>query len=182
MKHNGHWSERQQERIEEEYQEPAREVVRVMHHEMRVPLCHVAKALYISESTLRLWCRQWNLETRKRGYIKTTPPGKVQLRARLLGYDNVSSAIGSMRRSGLRWDDIKLKLKCGDGTISRYIKEDDKGFYNLTDGGREIKRINAKLLNGRIERGEIERGGFVKTPLEFVNPIYKNTATLHIKP
>lgn len=173
MNHNGCWDERQWERIEEEYQEPAREVVRVMHHEMRTPLCHVAKALYVSETTLRRWCKIWNLETHHRGYIKTTPPGKVQLRARLLGYDSVSNCIGAMRRNGLRWDDIKLKLKCGDGTLSRYINETDKGFYNLTDDGREAQRENARRLNERMERGEIKRGGFAKIPLEFVNPISK---------
>lgn len=171
MNHNGHWDERQWERIEEEYQEPAREVVRVMHHEMRVPLCHVAKALYVSETTLRRWCKTWNLETHHRGYIKTTPPGKVQLRARLLGYDSVSSAIGAMRRIGLRWEDIRLKLKCGDGTISRYILEEDKGFHNLTDEGRRNHQVSARQLNERMARGEIERGGFAKVPLQMVSPI-----------
>jgi len=154
MMHDGDWHRRQWERIEEEYSEPAREVVRVMHWDMRVPLCHVAAALYVSEHTMRKWCAHWGLPTRKRGYVKIHVPGKVQLRARLLGYDSVAQAVADMRADGLRWEDIELKLKCSSSTISRYISEGAKGRYNLTEEGREVQRENAKRLNesGRAGR------------------------------
>jgi hypothetical protein len=147
MMHDGTWDARQWERIEEEYHEPAREVVRVMHWDMRVPLRHVATALYVNEGTLRKWCRMWDLPTRKRGYVKTHVPGKVQLRARLLGYRSVSQAVGSMRAEGLRWEDIQMRLGCSSSTVSRYLPEDAKGYYNLTDEGRAIKAENARRLN-----------------------------------
>ena len=165
MNHNGGWHERQWERIEEEYGEPAREVVRVMHHELRVPLCHVARALYVSEKTLRRWCKMWGLETKKRGYVKIQVPGKVQLRARLLGYDSVSQAIADMRAAGLRWGDIRLKLKCSLSTISRYMPEAAKGRYNLTDAGREKKREVRRRLNAEGKCGKMP-------PLRYVVPFY----------
>lgn len=155
MNHDGNWDSRQWERIEEEYGEPAREVVRVYHHEMGTPLCHVARALYVSEATLRKWCKIWELETRSSGYTKTETPGKVQLRARLLGYDDVGQAIAAMRADGLRWADIQLKLKCSDSTISRYMPEAAKGRYNLTPEGREIKRETRKRLNREGKRGQM---------------------------
>lgn len=164
------WHERQQQRIEEEYQEPAREVVRIFHHEMRVPLCQVANMLYISEKTLRKWCKEWKLKTLSRGYKKKRVPGKVQLRARLLGYDSVSQAISCMRANGLRYEDICLKLKCSVSTIDHNIPEEAKGFYNLSERGRETQRRNAIRLNQRIDAGEIERGGFAKIPLNKVQP------------
>ena len=147
MNHNGTWDERQWERVEEEYQEPAREVVRVMHWDMQVPLCHVAAALYVSEKTLRKWCRMWDLPTRKAGYIKTAVPGKVQLRARLLGYGSVAQAASSMRVEGLRWEDIQMRLKCSSSTLSRYLPANVHGYYNLTDAGREVNRAVAYRLN-----------------------------------
>lgn len=162
------WHERQWERIEEEYQEPAREVVRVMHHEMKVPLCHVAKALYVSNQTLRKWCKVWGLKTLRRGYKRKNAPGKVQLRARLLGYDSLEQAISCMRISGLRYEDICLKLKCSESTITQNIPEAAKGFYNLSEEGREVLRKNGSETNERMRRGEIERGGFAKIPLEMV--------------
>lgn len=144
--HDGNWHQRQWERIEEEFDEPAREVVRVMHWDMRVPLCHVAGALYVSEATLRRWCKMWQLPTRKRGYIKTHVPGKVQLRARFLGYDSVPQAIGAMRVAGLRWEDIQHKLKCASSTISHYIPEEMKGYYNLTKEGKQAKKETMQRL------------------------------------
>lgn len=171
MQHNGKWHERQWQRIEEEYQEPAREVVRVFHHEMRTPLCRVAEYMYVSENTLRKWCKWWELETKSTGYEKKEVPGKVQLRARLMGYDSVSQAIADMRASGKRWEDICLKLKCAESTISRYILEESKGYHNITPEGREAKRQSAIRLNRRLESGEIERGGFAKVPLDFVSPV-----------
>lgn len=164
------WHERQQQRIEEEYQEPACEVVRVFHHEMRVPLCQVAEILYISENTLRKWCRWWKLETRRSGYVKRDTPGKVQLRARLLGYDSVSQAIADMRAGGLRWEDICLRLKCAESTISRYMPESAKGYHNISEEGYEAKRNNAKRLNERLNSGELQRGGFARIPLDYVQP------------
>lgn len=165
MIHDGTWHERQWERIEDEYQEPAREVVRIFHHEMRVPLCQVARILYVSESTLRRWCRWWELETRRRGYAKRHVPGKVQLRARLLGYDSVAQAIADMRADGKRWEDIQLKLKCSSSTLSRYIPENAKGRYNLTDEGREVKCQTRRRLN--------EEGKCGKMPdLALVSPRY----------
>lgn len=155
MMHNGTWDARQWERIEEEYQEPAREVVRVMHWDMQVPLCHTAAALYVSEKTLRKWCRIWDLPTRKAGYVKTAIPGKVQLRARLLGYDSVAQAISSMRVEGLRWEDIQLCLKCASSTLSRYLPVDAHGYYNLTEAGREVKRENARRLNANGKAGKM---------------------------
>jgi hypothetical protein len=171
MNHNGKWNERQWQRIEEEYQEPARDVIRVWHHEMRVPLCQIAELIYISETTLRGWCKIWGIETRRQGYIKKETPGKVQLRARLMGYDDVSQAIAAMRADGLRWDDICLKLKCAESTIARYMPDAAKGRYNLSEGGLETKRAVARRLNEQMERGEIERGGFAKVPLEMVTPL-----------
>lgn len=164
MNHNGKWNQRQWQRIEEEYQESAREVVRVFHQEMCVPLCRVAEILYISESTLRLWCKSWGLKTLNSGYKKKDTPGKVQLRARLLGYKSVPEAIAVMRADGLRWEDICLKLKCAESTIARYMPEAAKGRYNLTEAGLEAKRVRARRLNEQMERGEVERGGFAKTP------------------
>jgi len=155
MMHDGTWHERQWEHIEEEYQEPAREVVRVMHWDMQVPLCHVAGALYVSEQTVRRWCKMWNLPTRKSGYIKTAVPGKVQLRARLLGYDSVAQAISSMRVEGLRWEDIQMRLKCASSTLSRYLPDGAKGYYNLTEAGREVKRENARRLNADGKAGKM---------------------------
>lgn len=154
MNHKG-WNERQWERIEEEYGEPAREVVRVFHHDMRVPLRHVAAALYISEATLRRWCAEWGLPTRKRGYVKTDTPGKVQLRARLMGYDSVGQAIADMRAGGKRWEDIQLVLKCSSSTISRYMPEGARGRYNLTEEGREAKRESARRLNESGRTGKM---------------------------
>jgi len=169
MQHNGKWNERQWQRIEDEYQEPAREVVRVYHHEMRVPLCRVAEMLYISEHTLRKWCRWWDIKTLSRGYVKKDTPGKVQVRARLLGYKSVSEAIAVMRADGLRWEDICLKLKCAESTVSRYIPARAKGYHNISEAGREAKRQSARRLNKRIANGEIEHGGFAKIPLDMVN-------------
>lgn len=169
MKHNGKWNERQWQRIEEEYQEPAREVVRVFHQEMRVPLCQVAEMLYISENTLRLWCKSWGLRTLRSGYKKRDVPGKVQLRARLLGYRDVPEAIAVMRADGLRWDDICLKLKCASSTISRYIPENAKGAHHISEAGQDAHRQNAIRLNERMVSGEIKRGGFAKVPLEMVS-------------
>jgi AraC-like DNA-binding protein len=166
MMHNGKWNERQWERIEDEYQEPAREVVRVMHHEMRIPLCQVAEILYISESTLRLWCKTWKLETRQKGYVKKDTPGKVQVRARFLGYANVEQAIIDMRYAGLRWEDIQLKLHCSSSTLSRYIPESAKGLHNITPEGREAKRQTRIRLNEEGKRGKMP-------DLSFVNPIYR---------
>jgi hypothetical protein len=173
MNHNGKWDTRQWQRIEEEYQEPAREVVRVFYDEMRVPLCQIAEMLYISEATLRKWFKIWGIETRLGGYIKKETPGKVQLRARLLGYENVGQAIADMRASDLSWDDIQLKLKCSDSTISKYIPEAAKGRYILTEAGREAKQETARQLNKKMESNEIKRGGFAKVPLEMVTPIYR---------
>lgn len=170
MRHDGHWHARQWERIEEEYQEPAREVVRVMHHDMRIPLCVIAGALYVSEATLRRWCKMWGLKTRRKGYVKRNVPSKVQLRARLLGYGDVGQAIADMRASGLRWDDIQLKLKCSDSTISRYMPEATKGRYNLTEAGLEAKREQARRLNEQMTRGETRRGGFALVSLREVLP------------
>ena len=172
MRHDGSWHERQWQRIEEEFQEPAYEVVRVMHHEMRVPLCTVAKSLYISENTLRKWCKGWGLKTKQSGYTKKPVNGKVQFRARKLGYQSVSDAIGAMRREGKRWEDIQLILKCSESTVSRYIQESDKGFHNITPSGLEVKRQTAMQLNKRMANGEIERGGFAKIPLDMVSPLY----------
>jgi hypothetical protein len=171
MMHNGKWHERQWQRIEEEYQEPAREVVRVFHHEMMIPLCRVAEILFINESTLRRWCKMWKLDTRKSGYTKREVEEKVQFRARQLGYDSVSQAIADMRASGKRWNDICLKLKCSDATICRYMPDEAKGRYNLSVFGRIGQQDNAKKLNERMSCGEIERGGFAKVPLQMVNRI-----------
>lgn len=170
MQHNGQWHKRQWQRIEEEYQEPAREVVRVYHHEMRIPLCRVAELLYISENTLRNWCKIWKLETRSRGYTKRETMGKVQFRARSLGYNDVSQAISDMRAGGLRWDDICLRLKCASSTISRYMTESAKGYCNVSEAGRKAKQETARRLNERMARGEVQRGGFAKTPLGVVHP------------
>lgn len=155
MRHSGNWHERQWEHIEEEFDEPAREVVCVWHWDMRVPLCHIAHSLYVSESTLRKWCKMWDLPTRKRGYIKIHVPGKVQLRARLLGYQSVSQAVNSMRVDGLRWEDIQAKLRCSSSTVSRYLSEDIKGYYNLTEEGRQAQRENAHRLNESGQAGKM---------------------------
>ncbi len=168
MKHSGKWDERHWLRIEDEYQEPAREVVRVFHHEMKIPICRIAEILFVTEYALRKWCKMWKLKTLSKGYIKKDTPGKVQIRAHFLGYRNVPEAIAVMRADGLRWEDICLKLKCGSGTISRYMSESAKGYHHITEAGREIKRQTAKRLNERMEAGEIERGGFAKVPLDFV--------------
>jgi len=155
MMHNGTWDARQWERVEEEYQEPAREVVRVWHWDMQVPLCHIARALYVSEATLRKWCKMWDLPTRHDGYVKVHVPGKVQLRARLLGYNSVEQAISSMRVEGLRWEDIQMRLKCSSSTVSRYLPNEAKGYYNLTDAGREVKRESARQLNASGRAGKM---------------------------
>jgi len=155
MRHDGTWDERQWERIEEEFDEPAREVVRVWHWDMQTPLCHIARSLYVSESTLRRWCKAWDLPTRKSGYTKTRVPGKVQLRARLLGYRSVSQAVSSMRVDGLRWEDIQAKLHCSSSTVSRYLPEGVKGYYNLTEAGREGQRESARRLNASGQAGKM---------------------------
>lgn len=167
------WDERQWQRIEDEYQEPATDVVRVYHHEMKIPLCRIANILYISESTLRKWCKIWGLETKRQGYVKKEVPGKVQFRARQLGYESVSQAISDMRAGGKRWEDIQLILRCSSSTVSRYITESAMGYHNISEAGMEAKRNNARRLNERIEKGEIERGGFAKVPLEMVVPIFR---------
>ena len=87
------------------------------------------------------------MPTRKKGYVKTEVPGKVQLRARLLGYGSVAQAASSMRVEGLRWEDIQMRLKCSSSTLSRYLPDDVHGYYNLTDAGREVKRAAARRLN-----------------------------------
>lgn len=170
MMHNGKWNERQWQRIEEEYQEPAREVIRVFYEEMHVPICQIAEMLYICESTLKRWCQIWGIKIKRGGYIKKEVPGKVQLRARLMGYDDVGQAIAVMRADGMRWDDIQIRLKCSDSTISRYMPEAAKGRYNLSENGLEAKRANARRLNEQMKSGEIERGGFAKVPLQMVTP------------
>jgi len=129
--------------------------------------------LDINEWVLRRWCKLLDIETRSRGYIKIDTPGKVQLRARELGYSDVPQAIADMRAGGLRWADICLKLKCAESTISRYIPESAKGYHNITGAGREAKRKNVTKLNERILTGEIERGGFAKIPLDYVQPMRK---------
>lgn len=154
MMHDGTWHQRQWERIEDEYGEPAHEVVRVFHIEMRVPLCRVAELLYVSEKTLRRWCQEWKLKTRKSGYVKRDVPGKVQLRARLLGYDSVGQAIADMRADGRRWEDIQLTLKCSSSTISRYIPENAKGHYHLSAEGQRVKSETRRRLNEEGKRGE----------------------------
>ena len=154
MNHDGNWHQRQWERIEDEYGEPARDVVRVFHIEMRVPLCRVAEMLYVSEATIRRWCQMWDLPTRKRGYVKRDVPGKVQLRARLLGYDSVSQAIADMRADGKQWEDIQLKLRCSSSTVSRYMPEAAKGHYHLSEEGRQVKSETRRRLNEEGRRGE----------------------------
>ena len=79
-----------------------------------------------------------------------------------------SDVIGMLRYNGLRWVDIAKKLNCSQATISAYIREEDKGFHNITAAGREVKRQNAIKLNQRMEAGEVQRGGFAKIPLDMV--------------
>lgn len=166
MKHDGHWDQRQQERIAEEYGESAREVVRVMHHDLRVPLRHVAGALYVSETTMRKWCHEWNLETHHSGYAKLRVPGKVELRARLLGYESAGQAIADWRASGLRWEDIQLKLKCSSSTVSRLIPDAAKGRHNLSAEGRRIKQETMRRLNALRQNKSMP-------PLGYVHPYWE---------
>jgi DNA invertase Pin-like site-specific DNA recombinase len=154
MKNIG-WTERQFDRIRDEFDEEPVEVVRVMHHEQRVPLCHVAAALYVSEGTLRRWCKAWGIETHRSGYEPMTPRGKVERRAFELGYDDVSSAIVAMRQSGMRWEDIQAELHCASSTVSRYMRDGGRGYYNLTERGRQIKRETMKRLNDEGLRGKM---------------------------
>lgn len=149
------WHQRQWRRIEDEYNEPPREVVRVLHHEMRVPLCQCADLLYVSEKTVRLWCRWWALATHKAGYTKRAVDGRVLLRARALGFDDIAQALAHYRADGLRWEDVRAVLRCGDATIARHMPEDAKGRYNLTTEGRAVKRATMRRLiqDGRAGKG-----------------------------
>jgi DNA-binding CsgD family transcriptional regulator len=81
-----------------------------------------------------------------------------------------SEVIGQMRFDGKRWVDIARILKCSQGTISAYMRDEDKGYHNITPEGREVKRQSAIRLNERMATGEVKRGGFAKTPLDMVNP------------
>jgi len=155
MKHNGNWHEHQWRRIEAEFDEPAREVVRVMHHEMHLPLCHIAKTLGVCKDTLVKWCKMWNLPTLRCGYRKLPVPGKVQCRVRKLGYTSVPQAISSMRVEGLRWNDIQQRLRCSSSTLSHYLPEEVKGYYNLSEEGREIKRETRQRLNAEGRCGKM---------------------------
>lgn len=157
MKHDGTWHERQWQRIETEFDEPACEVVRVMHHEMHLPLCHIAKTLGVCKETLIKWCEMWDLPTFKSGYHKLPSPGKVQRRAKELGYISVSQAIGSMRVEGLRWKDIQQLLSCSSSTVSHYLPIGAKGYYNLTEGGRQVKRRVRQRLNAEGKGGRMPK-------------------------
>jgi AraC-like DNA-binding protein len=152
MKHNG-WHERQWQRIEEEYGEPARDVVNVMHWEMAQPLCLVAAILYISETTLRLWCRRWELMTRSSGWQKAQVDGAVRQRAKAMGFESVQQAISHLRGLGMRWIDIQRKLGCSASTVSRNFHESLKGDYALTAEGRQVKSDTRRRLNAEGQRG-----------------------------
>lgn len=152
MNHNG-WHERQWRRIEDEYDEPPREVVRGLHHDMRLPICQIAELLCVSETTLRLWCHRWQLPTLRSGYAKRHVDGKVLLRARALGYESITQAIADLRASGLRWEDVQAALRCSASTVSRYIDVETRGRYALTEAGREQKRQTMRLLNARRPPG-----------------------------
>ncbi len=165
MKCSDKWHQRQWKRIEEEFQEPAREVVRVMHHEQRVPLCQIAPALGVSEWTLRKWCRDWQLPTRRIGYCATKGLGKVQRRARELGYDSVNAAITALRLNGLQWNEVRRVLHCSDATMCRYLDDAARGFYYLSTRGLAAKRRCAKRLNRINHSGNIP-------PLRFVTPYW----------
>lgn len=163
-----HWRSIQwQQRVEAEYKEPAKEVIRVLHHDMKQPLHVIAGTLGICKSTVSKWCKIWAIEVRGQSYGALIREGKVQLRAKELGYDSVQQAVCSMRVEGLRWCDIQKKLDCAESTISRYLTPDFLGYHHVSDEGREIKRQNAKKLNERMARGEIERGGFAKWWFEY---------------
>ena len=152
---NGNWHQCQWQRIEAEFDEPAREVVRVMHHEMHLPLCHIAKVLGVCKDTLMKWCKIWRLPTLRCGYRKLSAPGKVQQRTRELGYASVPQAISSMRVEGLRWEDIQNRLSCSSSTLSHYLPEEVKGYYNLSEEGREIKRETRQRLNAEGRCGKM---------------------------
>lgn len=152
MNHKG-WHERQWQRIEEEYGEPARDVVSVMHWQMRQPLCLIARILCVSETTLRLWCRQWEMATRSSGWTKAEVDGSVKQRAQALGFESVQQAISHLRGLGMRWIDIQAALGCSSGTVSRNFHESLKGDYALTEEGRQVKSDTRRRLNAEGKRG-----------------------------
>lgn len=161
------WDRRQWERIEEEYGEPVQEVVRVMHHEMRVPLRHVARALYVSENTLRKWCKQWGVKTMRTSYTRIVPPGKVQKRAKELGYESPSVAITALRTSGKQWNEVREILQCGDATMCRYLDDAARGYQYVSPAGLEVKRrVMAKINETSRARN--------MPPLHTVVPNYKD--------
>ncbi len=161
MKHKGDWHARKQAAIEEEFGEPIAELIYGMHWEDKTPLRHVAGALGVSEGTLRLWCEQLGIPTRKRGYEKMPTPGHVQNRARALGYESVEQAIAVMRQDGMRWEDIKRELGCADATMCAYYSEKARGFYHLTPEGREVKREVIRRLNDAGKNGKMPSLGYV---------------------
>jgi len=161
MKHNGKWHERHWNRIRDEFGEEPREVVRVMHHEQHVPLCHIAEILCVCENTLRDWCKSWGLPTMRDGYKPMKPRCKVERRAKELGYPDVQSAIVSLRQSGKQWNEVKEILRCADSTISRYLAEAARGYYNLSESGRRIKSETRKRLNAEGRRGTMPSLRFV---------------------
>ena len=157
---NTHWNERQQNRIRDEFGEEPREVVRVMHHDQRVPLCHVAEALYVSEATLRKWCKEWDLPTLRAGYIPTKPRGKVERRAIELGYPSIGAAITALRQTK-QWNEVKEILQCGDATMCRHLLDGARGYHHVSDRGREIKRETMRKLNAAGKGGKMPSLSYV---------------------
>lgn len=155
MKHNGDWHERKRCSIEAEFGERLPDLIRGLHWDMRVPLCHVAGVLAVSEKTLRRWCRDLGIPTRTRGYEKMPTAGKVQQRAQELGYESIPAAIGAMRAAGMRWVEVRAALDCSDATMCRYYPESARGYYHLSTEGREVKAASARRLNESGQGGRM---------------------------
>lgn len=145
--YNKGWAARQWARIEDEYNEPPDQVVRVMLFEMHIPVCQAAELLYVSEKTLRKWLRGWSITPQRAGYHRRVPDGKVMLRARALGFESITQAIAHYRADGLRWEDVQAALRCASSTISRHMPEDAKGRYCVTAIGRATKQRVRRTLN-----------------------------------
>lgn len=173
MMHKGDWHEKKWRKIEEEYGEPAREVVRDMLDNMHCPQCLVAATMGVALQTLQKWCDMWGLQRRNYGYHKMPVRGKVVKRAQELGYESVSQAISIMRVSGLRWNDVRDALQCSESTMCRYYPESARGYQNLTEAGREAKRESARRLNASGKAGRFP-------PLSHVHPMrgYDNCSRL----
>lgn len=157
MKNVG-WHERQWRRIEDEYDEAPAEVIHVLHHDMHVPICQIADLLCVSEKTVRVWCHLWGITTRRAGNTKRAVDGKVFLRARALGFDDIGQAIAHYRADGQRWEDIEHILRCASSTISRHIGDAAKGRYNLTAKGRATQRQTMVDLNQRLTETHSRKG------------------------